>query len=192
MLVVGLSLLILTGEGLVHTGSWGWIQDLKTTWQREVCIIYAATEVTPSSPLGLLLHQVFSKSLVLQSFMETMGKIRQANHRGSLWGYQRQWCKHKTLSPHFQVHTKEVSGVCMLWLIHQVVKTKRFISPFWLLADHLCPPKAGGGLQTAFLWDSVVKWDLQYFCVSERWVGIFKKKQKKKTKNYITLKKKQF
>lgn len=123
-----------------------------------------------------------SKSLVLQSFMETMGKIRQANHRGSLWGYQRQWCKHKTLSPHFQVHTKEVSGVCMLWLIHQVVKTKRFISPFWLLADHLCPPKAGGGLQTAFLWDSAVKWDLQYFCVSECWVGILKKKKKKTRK----------
>jgi hypothetical protein len=45
------------------------------------------------------------------------------------------------------------------------------------------PPKARLGLQIAFLWDSAVKWDLQYFCVSECWVGILKKKKK----DYITL-----
>lgn len=71
---------------------------------------------------------------------------------------------------------QEVSGVCMLWLSHQVVKTQEVHPSFWLVTDHLYPPKAGVGLQTAVLWDSAVKWDLQYFCVSECWVGIFKKK----------------
>lgn len=33
-------------------------------------------------------------------------------------------------------------------------------------------PRLDLGMQTAFHWDTAVKWDLQYFCVSECWVGI--------------------
>lgn len=177
MLVVGLSLLILTGEGLVHTGSWG---EFRISRQHDNERYASFMQLQKSH------HRLPWDSFCTRCFLSRW----YYSHSWKLWvrynrqitgarseGYQRQRCKHKTLSPHFQVHTKEVSGVCMLWLIHQVVKTKRFISPFWLLADHLCPPKAGVGLQTAFLWDSAVKWDLQYFCVSECWVGILKKKK---------------
>lgn len=126
-------LLVLTGEGLAHTGSRG---DVRTSGQNENKRYAALTRVTPSFPFRLTVHQVFSKSLILQSFVETTNKLcdRQIT-RACSEGCQNQRCKHKTLSPHFQVHTKqEVSGVCMLWLIHQVVKNQEVRVPFLIVS----------------------------------------------------------
>lgn len=172
MLVVRLSLLITRRRAASAHWSMGWAQDLRAIRRRG----NASFTQLKKSPSRLPSDSFCTRCFLNHWYYSHSWKDRQ------ITGLALRVTRVKGASTRPQSTSPSTYYTRGEWSVHVMAdspggKNQEVHPSFWLVTDHLYPPKAGAGLQTAFLWDSAVKWDLQYFCVSECWVGIFLKKR---------------